>query len=162
MKFWYGPGSGEPCHGSGYCFFVSGWQDVKQRIIFFLSKSFAYYCLKGYLVIIYISFQLDKKSKRSHKIAEIKDFLTFLLVDGRIRVRTVQNNDWSGSTTLERIWHGFASNCLGFATLASKQLSWFSDFLWLERTGTLVPVVHYKVPYESNLKSSSCWKIQHL
>jgi hypothetical protein len=36
----------------------------------------------------FMSFFKDKKSTRSHKTVGIKVFLTFLLGDGRIRIRT--------------------------------------------------------------------------
>jgi hypothetical protein len=51
---------------------------------------------------MYISFH-KKKLKRSHKIVEIKVFITFLLVDGRIRIREAQH--WiHRSTTLTNVW----------------------------------------------------------
>jgi hypothetical protein len=40
-----------------------------------------------YRVGIFTSVFTDNKSLRSHKTAEIKDFLLFLIVDGRIRSR---------------------------------------------------------------------------
>ncbi len=42
----------------------------------------------------FTSFFKDKKSCRSHKTVEIKIFLNFLLVDGRIRIRIHTNKLW--------------------------------------------------------------------
>ncbi len=47
---------------------------------------FAYYLLLG----IFTSVFKDSKSLRSHKTVEIKVFLIYLLVDGRIRISNVQ------------------------------------------------------------------------
>jgi hypothetical protein len=76
---------------SGACFFRHWLTRCQKK--FFSKVFFAYY---------FTSVFKDKKSKRSHDIAEIKVFLNFLLVDGRIRIRTKNNEGFygSGSTTL--------------------------------------------------------------
>jgi hypothetical protein len=66
VKFWDGSGRGS---GSGFCSFRQWPSRCQQKIVFFFLVK-------------------DKKSLRSHKIVEIKVFLNFLLVDGRIWNRT--------------------------------------------------------------------------
>ncbi len=54
------------------------------------SVTFMFFCLllfEGTLTSVF----KDKQSKRSHKVADIKIVLTFLLFDGRIRIREAQN-----------------------------------------------------------------------
>ncbi len=79
-SFWYGSGS-EPVsltYGSGSCFFRQ-WLTKK-----WFFKNFCLLLFDGTFTSVFI----DKKSKRSHKIIEIKFFLLFTLVDVRIRIRT--------------------------------------------------------------------------
>ncbi len=57
--------------------------------LFFFPNFFTYYLLKGTFTSVFI----DKKSKRSHKIVEMKVFLTFLPVDGRIRKKISMDLD---------------------------------------------------------------------
>ncbi len=80
-------------YGSGSCSFCQWLTRYQQEISFFF---------KVFLLITVLfegtstSVFIDKKSKRSHKIVEIKAFLTFFACWSA----SVQNNDGSGSTTL--------------------------------------------------------------
>ncbi len=72
-------GSADPCHwitnsdpDSEPAFFVSGWPDANTKNYFFI-QIFFLLPSEGKCTSVFI----DKKSKRSHKIVEIKVFLTF-------------------------------------------------------------------------------------
>jgi hypothetical protein len=82
--------------------------DRMQNFLFF--SVYAYYLLKIHL--LYISLQRYKAKIKCQKIVEIKGFLTFLLVDGRIQIfiqimtdpggpKTYGSYE-SGSTTLDK------------------------------------------------------------
>ncbi len=68
--------------------FSSVAHDMPTKNIFFFQSVFAYYFLRLHVHCTPVF--KDRKSKRSHKIVDIKIFLPFLLVDGRIRIREAQ------------------------------------------------------------------------
>ncbi len=61
---------------------------------------------------ICISFQvsIDKNSKRIHKVVEIKVFLTFFLVNGRIRIREAQKRTDPRHNTAFQVGSGSRNN----------------------------------------------------
>jgi hypothetical protein len=78
--------------GSGSCFFLQWLTRCQQKISFF----FKVFCL----LLFEVNLHNFHKSKRSHKIEEIKVFLTFfclLMERSGSGSRPVQNNDESGS-----------------------------------------------------------------
>jgi hypothetical protein len=78
--------------------FVSGFKDVNKMSVFLRITLLS--------VGTVISVFKDFKSWTSHKTVEIKSFLIYLLVDGRIRIRirTIKNGSGSWRSTDLRIW----------------------------------------------------------
>jgi hypothetical protein len=70
-------------YGSGSCFFRRWWTRCQQKIIFF--HSLLLITFKKYITSVF----KDKKLKRSHKIAEIKVFLTFLRIREAQKLKTI-------------------------------------------------------------------------
>jgi hypothetical protein len=113
-------------------FFVSGWQIPKKK------RSFCLLVFEGKFTSVFI----DKKSGRTHKIVEIKVFLTFLLVDGRIQIRTKNDGSESGRPINIRIQNtGFVFHLRWYSHI---QVASVKSILALEKTaiqiGFLRPV----------------------
>ncbi len=84
VTFWYGSGSSDPylwLTDPDPAFFVRDLKDAKNK--FFFTKFLCLFLFES----TFTSFNKDNKSERSHKTIEIKIFLHFLLVNGRIRNR---------------------------------------------------------------------------
>jgi hypothetical protein len=83
-------------YGSGSCLVRQWLTRSQQKICFFFQSDFAYYVLFDGTFTSVFKGKTSIRSK-NNAVVETKYFLTvlFLLVDGRIRIRT--NNDGSGS-----------------------------------------------------------------
>ncbi len=106
VTFWYRFGSADPCHwnyGPGSCSFSQCLSRMMSTISkFFFSKVFSF----SFIIDRVHLHKFSKITKKSQKTTEIKGFLIFLDMDGRIRNRSrIRTNNYGSAwpKSLQRI-----------------------------------------------------------